>query len=135
MDGGRARSGLRVDATLAAAVDHVRLCYDYLDSGDIDGCLSLFEPGARSVVTGSSADLPERVERLLESGARAHHAVVEVFGSDRRLAAVGRLTVDGEAYDFVDVFRVSDRALLIDRQRFVSPGPPTGSPPPDGRIS
>lgn len=123
------RPGLRVDAALAAAVDHVRLCYAYLDTGDLDGYASLFESGTPPADPGAGIGLPRRLERLLRSGAEVNHAVIEVFGSNRRLAAVCRLTVGGESYDFVDVFRVSDRALLIDRRRFASTWT-FGQPPP-----
>lgn len=128
MDRDAVRRGLRIDAALAAAVDHVRLCYAYLDTGDLDGYASLFESGTPPMESGTGAAVPELLAWLLRSGASVHHTVIDVFGSDRRLAAVYRLTIGGETYDFVDIFRVSDDALFVDRQCFTSSWTPW--PPP-----
>ncbi|MFC4149936.1 hypothetical protein ACFO0M_27100 [Micromonospora mangrovi] len=131
MDRDGVRRGLRIDAALTAAVDHVRLCYAYLDIGDLDGYASLFESGTPPTWSGSGAAVPEMLAWLLRSGSSVHHAVLDVFGSDRQLAAVYRLTIGGETCDFVDIFRVSDHALFLDRQCFTSSRTPW--PPPSAR--
>ncbi|MCI4066266.1 hypothetical protein MRQ36_28430 [Micromonospora sp. R77] len=135
MDRDGVRRGLRIDAALAAAVDHVRLCYVYLDTGDLDGYASLFEAGTPPMGSGGGAAVPEMLAWLLRSGSSVHHAVIDVFGSDRRLAAVYRLTVGGETYDLVDIFRVSDHALFVDRQCFATSWTPWSPPPAHGDAS
>lgn len=112
---------LRIDAALAAGMDHVRLSYHYLDIGDLDGYRSLFEDGA---------ELGEPVTAVLRGRAgavRYRYTVFDVFGSDRRLAAVGRMVelTGSHALDFVDLFTVSDSALLVERRCFVG-FPPDG---------
>lgn len=120
---------------ISAAMDHVRLSYSYLDDGDIDAYCSLFatqavarRPGARPV-TGR-AEL-ERVEQARLASTPVRHVVYEVFGSGRRVAAVGRLrprhATDSNHdtdVDFVDVFTVADNGLLAARTTFLfTPAP------------
>ncbi|HEV2777840.1 MAG TPA: nuclear transport factor 2 family protein [Actinophytocola sp.] len=98
----------------SVAMDHVRLSYCYLDDGDVDAYRSLFaEPAAG---------------RAPQADRSCRHLIYEVFGSGRRVAAIGRRLsqqpVAGErATDvhFVDVFTVADNGLLVDRMTFLSP--------------
>ena len=115
---------------IAAAIDHVRLSYCYLDDGDLDAYCSLFteqvvlrQPGSTPI--SGRAEL-ERVARTRRCGKSVRHRVYEVFGSGRRVAAVGRLnhvhpsTGDGELdLDFIDVFTVADSGLLSGRTTFL----------------
>lgn len=115
---------------ISAAMDHVRLSYGYLDDGDIDAYCSLFitqavarRPGARPV---TGRDALERDEQARLSSRRVRHVVDEVFGSGRRVAALGRLRPRhaGDSghdtdVDFVDVFTVADNGLLATRTTFL----------------
>lgn len=115
---------------IAAAIDHVRLSYCYLDDGDFDAYCSLFtdhvvlrQPGARPV--SGRAEL-ERQARKRPAGKRVRHHVYEVFGSGRRVAAIGRIkhlrppAGDHDFdLDFVDTFTVADNGLLAGRTTFL----------------
>ena len=111
---------------IAAAIDHVRLSYCYLDEGDLDAYCSLFtehvvllQPGARPV--SGRAEL-ERVARKHRAATPVRHQVYEVFGSGRRVAAVGRLAHQHPSrvdVDFIDVFTVADCGLLSGRTTFL----------------
>ena len=120
------RARLAVDTTLAAALDHVRLSYHYLDAGDIDGYSSLFEEEVVLKVPGFPPMQGRAALERYGSTVRHRHAVHDVFGSDRRLAVVGRLDDPSGAgsTDFVDVFAVSDRALLVARRCYYHTPPP-----------
>jgi ketosteroid isomerase-like protein len=112
------------------AMDHVRLSYSYLDDGDVDGYCSLFDeqavvrqPGCGDVTGRREL---ERVERTRQTGRSVRHQIYDVFGSGRRVAALGRLShlpaaTGNHATDvpFVDVFTVADNGLLIDRTTFL----------------
>ena len=111
---------------IAAAIDHVRLSYCYLDEGDVDAYCSLFteqavlrQPGTQPV--SGRAELA-RAARMRRAGKFVRHLVFEVFGSGRRIAAVGRVNHlrpsanDREPdMDFVDMFSVADNGLLSGR--------------------
>jgi ketosteroid isomerase-like protein len=115
---------------IAAAIDHVRLSYCYLDDGDIDAYCSLFTeqvvllaPGADPV--SGRAEL-ERVARRRGPGELVRHLVYDVFGSGHRVAAVGRLNhlrpPAGDHHldlDFIDIFTVADNGLLSGRTTFL----------------
>ncbi|HEU5472907.1 MAG TPA: nuclear transport factor 2 family protein [Actinophytocola sp.] len=110
----------------ATAADSVRLSYYYLDGGDVDGYCSLFAneavlraPGTEPVAGRREL---ERIETTRRTTRFVRHAVRDVFGSGRRVAAVGRLrTLLGPEpdVDFVDVFTVADDGLLADRTTFL----------------
>jgi hypothetical protein len=90
-------------------MDHVRLSYCYLDDGDMDAYCSLFAEQA--------AQTPRTTRRF-------RHLIHEVFGSGRRVAAIGRRRPAGADDNdgdipFVDVFTVADNGLLIDRTTFL----------------
>lgn len=132
MDTHRGHGPATSAAVIAAATDHVRLGYHYLDIGDLDGYASLLDPmaelrrpGHRPAVRGQ-----ERVVRWLAETAagRQVHEVIEVFGHDDRVAVTGRLLGpnSGSRRDvgFADVFQVSDTGLLLTQTRyyFTDPG-------------
>jgi ketosteroid isomerase-like protein len=109
-------------------MDHVRLSYCYLDDGDLDAYCSLFaeqavlrQPGRRTVTGRHEL---ERVERARQASRSVRHSIYEVFGSGRRVAAIGRLCHRRPAagqtdLNFVDVFTVADNGLLVDRTTFL----------------
>ncbi|HET9143723.1 nuclear transport factor 2 family protein [Actinophytocola sp.] len=114
---------------VATAVDHVRLSYHYLDRGDVDGYCSLFteravvrQPGSCQVIGREEL---ERVEVSRRGTRFVRHAVREVFGAGRRVAALGQArnllpgNGDDPHVDFVDVFTVADNGLLADRTTFL----------------
>lgn len=113
------------DLLTSVAMDHVRLSYCYLDDGDVDGYCSLFaeqavlrQPGSTPV---SGRNELERVERARQAKRPVRHSIHEVFGSGRRVAAIGRLCGPGPTPDvhFVDVFTVADNGLLSGRTTFL----------------
>lgn len=114
----------------SVGMDHVRLSYCYLNDGDVDAYGSLFaeqavlrQPGSRPVTGRHEL---ERVERARQATRSVRHSILEVFGSGRRVAAIGTLSHrrpapdhhDTELY-FVDVFTVADNGLLDDRTTFL----------------
>jgi len=115
---------------IAAAIDHVRLSYCYLNEGDLDAYCSLFtehvvvrQPGAHPV--RGRAEL-ERVARKGPRGKRVRHLLYDVFGSGPRVAAVGRLrhlrpAAHEADMDFLDMFTVADNGLLAGRTTFLFP--------------
>jgi ketosteroid isomerase-like protein len=122
---------------VSAAMDHVRLSYCYLDDGDVDAYCSLFaeqavlhRPGGRPVIGRTDLERFER-HRLVRRPVR--HSVREVFGSGRRVAAIGRFSHSRAPagdhdpdLDFADVFTVSDIGLLLDRTTFLFTAPDAG---------
>jgi ketosteroid isomerase-like protein len=124
----------RIGDVVSAAVDHVRLGYHYLDVGDIDGYLSLCD---EHVELRSPGALPVRGRDALERFEQRHraaigsvrHTVFDIVGSGRMVVAIGQLggTAHGDAgaaaaadpVVFVDVFTVSDDALITQRRRFL----------------
>lgn len=112
-------------AVAAAGLDHARLSYHYLDSGDIDGYVSLLHD---DVVVRRPGVVPMRgrhqVERTQSERSRAEssrrprrrHVVDTMFAGGDRVAAIGRVSDSpGRRSDleFVDIFTVSDCGLLI----------------------
>jgi ketosteroid isomerase-like protein len=109
------------------AADHVRLCYHYLDTGDVDGYCSLFEEDAILECPGS---WPIRGRRAMERAERRRQAVVSRRHSMARLAVVGELVLvggrvewrrrpDGDQvllFDFVDLFVVCQEGLISRRR-------------------
>lgn len=92
-------------------MDHVRLSYCYLDDGDMDAYRSLFAGAA------GPGEHTRRTARPFR------HLIHDVFGSGRRIAAIGRRRPAGaddhDGVPFVDVFTVADDGLLIDRTTFL----------------
>jgi ketosteroid isomerase-like protein len=116
----------------SVGMDHVRLSYSYLDDGDVDAYCSLFteqavlrQPGKNPV---NGRDELERHERARQASRSVRHSIVDVFGSGRKVAAVGRMShhhspaTDHDTH-FVDVFTVGDSGLLENRTTFLfTPG-------------
>lgn len=121
-------------AVTAAGITHVMLTYRYRDVGDLDGYGSLLderteftEPGAagcqgRGEVLRAAAD---------STGRRGRHELRRVVAEGDTVVVVGRLsapegkTVEGGAngVDFVDVFTLSDAALILHCRRYYHADP------------
>jgi len=119
-------------AVMAAATDHVRLGYHYLNTGDLDGYASLLDPmaevrdpGHRPPVRGRERVVRWWAENVADQRV---HEVLEVFGHHDRVAVTGRLLgpASGARRDvgFADVFQVSEIGLLLTQTRyyFTDPG-------------
>lgn len=116
-------------AVTAVAVDHVRLSYHYLDTGDLDGFVSLFDPdvvlrrpGAQPVYGRGEV---ERTEA--QRCGRGRHVLAQVFGAGDRAAAIGRFVPDpplaASAFAFADIFTIADNGLLVARETYFLSGP------------
>lgn len=111
-------------AVAAASVDHIRLSYQYLDGGDIDGFASLLDPRAvvRRPGAAPARGRPEveRTEWERFRRSRGHHMVDRVFAADGRAAAVGRFVpaAPGEEYEFADIYTITDAGLLVARDTY-----------------
>ncbi|MEC3895408.1 MULTISPECIES: nuclear transport factor 2 family protein [Nocardiopsis] len=117
-------------------VEHVRLSYHYLDTGDIDGYVSLLAPDVQI----KRPDMPlahgrSEAERFCGAhlGPRGVHTLYRVFGEAGNIAAVGRFAsarnghlLGGEETDFVDIFTLAENGLILGQRRFLSPTYPHG---------
>ncbi|MEU8381524.1 nuclear transport factor 2 family protein [Streptosporangium sp. NPDC048865] len=105
------------------AVDHARLSYAYLNSGDVDAYTSLFEKDTvlrRPEVTVYGRDELERYHQRRIGLHRYSVATVIASGSGEHVVVVGSATGpgSGEQVGFVDVFTVSSRGLFTSQQVF-----------------
>lgn len=108
-------------AITAAGVDHIRLSYDYLDAGDMDGYGSLLDeyvhvkrPDApagrgRAEVLKLHADL---------AGPAHKHELFKIIAEGGSAAAMGRMSTGRFEVEFVDFFTLSDEGLLLGYRRF-----------------
>jgi ketosteroid isomerase-like protein len=118
----------------AAAVDHVRLSYLYLDEGNLDAFGSLLDDD----VQVKHPDAPEAHSRteVLDlmaglAGPPGHHELHKVIASGDCVAAMGHVVGRASAphpdehldIDFVDVFTISDRGLLLGKRRYYYTAP------------
>lgn len=118
-----------VASTVVAGVgvDHVRLSYDYLDRGDIDGFGSLLAPDAVLLRPGGR-DVRGRadIERWLTSraaGTSGNSTVFAVFATGGNVIAIGHHTghdADGHLRDveFTDIFTIAPNGLLRTLKRY-----------------
>ncbi|MDX8141502.1 nuclear transport factor 2 family protein [Lentzea sp. BCCO 10_0061] len=117
----------------AAGADHVRLSYDYLDMGDLDGYASLLHPDMQL----KRHDAPpghgrEDTVRLLNAipALRGRHHIHKVVACKDTVVVVGRYTPPPEAEsgtpsEFADVVTLSDEGLLLCSRRFYYFDPPS----------
>ena len=124
-------------AVTAAGVDHVRLSYHYIDSGDIDGLGSLLDERA-SVERPDAPDGRGRSEVLRVhgelAGAGVRHRISRVVAQGDCVAVLGRFSRSAgprEAeVEFADFFTISPEGMLLSCRRFYF-ATPDGDPPPD----
>jgi hypothetical protein len=130
----------------AAAVDHVRLSYLYLDEGNLDAFGSLLDDD----VQVKHPDAPEAHSRteVLDlmagmTGPPGHHELHKVIASGDCVAAMGHVVGHVVGHDmghdmglaaaphpderldidFVDVFTISDKGLLLGKRRYYYTAP------------
>ncbi|SDO45753.1 nuclear transport factor 2 family protein [Lentzea jiangxiensis] len=117
----------------AAGVDHVRLSYHYLDTGDLDGYASLLHEDMQL----KRCDAPlghgrDHTVRLLSASAalRGRHHLHKVVVDKDTVVVVGRYTPPAGAEcrtpsEFADVVTLSDEGLLLCSRRFYYLDPPS----------
>ncbi|KKZ73769.1 hypothetical protein VO63_11635 [Streptomyces showdoensis] len=111
-----------VDLVTAAGIDHVRLVYDYLDAGDLDGCASLlhdavvFELPGLPPARGRSAAVRAHAGHVPPA---ARHELEHLLARDRTVIATGRRVPapapSGPApagHRFVDVFTIAPDGMV-----------------------
>ncbi|WP_430789495.1 nuclear transport factor 2 family protein [Actinoplanes sp. G11-F43] len=109
-------------ATTAAGVDHVRLSYHYLDTGDFDGYASLLDEHVRvqrpdMTLGDGRAEVVRTHARL--AGPPARHQIFKVIADGDGIAVTGRYVTSGaKAVDFVDVFTLTEYGMLLGYRRF-----------------
>ncbi|MGW7103188.1 nuclear transport factor 2 family protein [Streptomyces sp. NPDC054838] len=87
-----------------SGVDHVRLAYHYLDSGDLDGYGSLLHAGLLGVA------------ELERPAFGARHHITRIVADGDCVVAMGR--VAPQQRDFVDVFTLSAEGMLRACRRY-----------------
>ncbi|HZP52881.1 nuclear transport factor 2 family protein [Actinocrinis sp.] len=125
---------LRPSASVTAAgIDHVRLSYHYLDSGDIDGYGSLLDDDAQ--LRWPEAPLGRGRAQVLSlqkglAGPPSRHEIRKVVASGDTVVVTGRYTPSrsgrggkAAAVEFADLFTLSDKGMLLTHHRyyFVAP--------------
>ena len=129
------RDRSRPAAVTAAGIDHVRLWYHYLDTGDLDAYGSLLDENAQL----SRPDAPpghgreQIMQRQAELAAYcAGHHIYKIIAADDAVAVMGSYTPSPAAatargrtgeIEFADFFTLTDRGLLLTCRRyyFVAP--------------
>ncbi|WP_405860253.1 nuclear transport factor 2 family protein [Streptomyces sp. NBC_00090] len=122
-----------VDLVTAAGIDHVRLVYDYLDAGDLDGCASLlhdtviFELPGLPPARGRSEAVRAHVGHVLPA---ARHEVDQLVARDRTVIATGRrvpapaaAVPDTADHRFVDVFTIAPDGMVRTCVRYYHAAP------------
>jgi hypothetical protein len=113
-------------ATTPCGVDHVRLLYRYLDTGEFDAYASLLDENVQ--VRGVSAR-PAHGREAAADAARAtadpsaRHELYKIIAAADSVVVTGRrLALDPDTgpteFDFADVFTLSDDALVLSQRRF-----------------
>ncbi|MFF5205253.1 nuclear transport factor 2 family protein [Streptosporangium sp. NPDC000396] len=107
----------------SVAANHARLSYEYLNSGDVDAYVSLFEEDAvlrRPELTVYGRDKLERYHQ--QQVGLHHHSVTTVItsGSGEHVVVIGNTMGSnaGEQVSFADVFTVSSCGLFTSLQVF-----------------
>ncbi|MCI4066963.1 nuclear transport factor 2 family protein [Micromonospora sp. R77] len=117
--GSRTRSAVAT----AAGVDHVRLSYHYLDTGDIDGYASLLDEHVQvrrpDLAQGRGRAEVLRIHAQV-AGPPARHQIFKVIADGDGVAVTGRYTGASSRsdLDFVDVFTLTDEGMLLGYRRF-----------------
>lgn len=126
---------LRPSASVTAAgIDHVRLSYHYLDSGDIDGYGSLLDDDTQlrwpEAPVGRGQAQVLGLQKSL-AGPPSMHEIRKVIAFGDTVVAIRRYTPPapgsrGKAatVEFADFFTLNDKGMLLTHHRyyFVAPG-------------
>ena len=92
-------------AVATVAVDHVRLAYGYLETGDVDGYRSLLAEHAQVRAVGAGC-------------AGSHHELYRIIADGDSVVVTGRYSTPSDEFDFADVFTLSEVGLLSSHRRF-----------------
>lgn len=115
-------------------IDHIRLSYHYLDTGAMEEYGSLLAETAQLRHPGApAAHGREQVLRFQAAtlAGVGRHTLSRVFGEGDNVSVIGSYTpLDGSAedMDFVDLFALSDEALILEQRRFLDRGSRSRSP-------
>jgi hypothetical protein len=133
-------------AVLTAGIDHVRLLYHYIDTGDMDGCGSLLDDDVRLWSPGAPVGRGRGEVTNLQRGLAsplARHQTDRMIAAGDAIAVAGRLVrragvrsgadaesedaetvAEAEDVEFADFFTVSGEGMLLTQHRyyFVPPG-------------
>ena len=116
-------------AVSAIGLDHARLCYAYLNTGDIDGYTSLFEADA-VVRRPDVAPIHGRAALERARHGRGTYVLRNAFCSSGWVAATGRFVpedrTDHRHVEFADIFSVGDSGLLVAQSTYYFVPPPGG---------
>jgi hypothetical protein len=115
-------------AVTGAGIDHVRLFYHYLDSGDMDGCASLLDEDVRMcwprAPIGRGRAEVARLQAAL-AGPPTRHEPRKVLAFGDTIVVVGRFVSaargrsDGvAAVRFADFFTLTCEGMLLDHHRY-----------------
>lgn len=114
-------------AATSAGIDHARLSYAYLDTGDLDGYGSLLDERAQV----RRPDTPQGLGRaqMLRvhagiAGPPARHELHRIVADGDSVAVFGRYVRPPLDLEFADIFTLTELGLLLGYQRFyfVAPG-------------
>ena len=121
-------------AVTAVGVDHVRLAYHYLDSGDIDAYGSLLDENALMCRPEAPPGCGRAEILKLQApltGPPVEHHIHKIFAADGAVAVTGRCTslpgrpaADAGGVDFTDIFTLTDEGLLLGCRRYYYVAPP-----------
>ena len=115
-------------AVSVIGLDHARLCYAYLNSGDIDGYTSLFD--ADAVVRRPGAT-PIHGRGALERShqRRGTYRLRNAFSSADLVAATGSFSPadrpDREVVEFADIFTIGNSGLIVAQSTYYFVPPAT----------
>lgn len=105
-------------AVIVVGVDHVRLLYEYLDAGELDGYASLVHEHAQIRGVGPhDADSREDAVRMLRAWPPGTHELWTIEPADETVTVTGRYTGATGTVDFADVFTLSDCGLIHSHHR------------------
>jgi hypothetical protein len=105
-------------AVTAAGVDHVRLLYDYLDAGELDGYASLTDEDVQLRGLGPrDTDSRDDALEMFRSWPPGTHVVRLIAPTDDGVTVVGRYTGPAATVDFADVFTLSACGLISSHRR------------------
>jgi hypothetical protein len=116
-------------AVTSAGVDHVRLSYHYLDTGDLDGYGSLLDEQAQ--VCRPDAPQGEGTAQIVRvhagiAGPPARHELHRIIAAGDSVVVVGRYLRPPLDVEFADFFTLTDLGLLLGYQRFYFAAPADG---------
>lgn len=110
----------------SAGVDHVRLSYVYLDSGDLDGYASLLDDQAlvRRPDTPTGRGRAQIIRMHADiAGPASRHELYRIIADGDNVVVFGRYVRPPLDVEFADIFTLSQLGLLLGYQRFYHVAP------------